>query len=148
MATSPANPSYPPDPGQAPPQQEAGQTVMERKGEWCGPLPPLVVLHQFNHSVPNGAEGIFAQFEQQRAHRREMERETRRMQVGHLEGERREKQRGQWMAASFAFAALAVAALALVLGYPRAAMVIGGATIAMVVSAFLLNKVLKPKDEE
>lgn len=40
---------------------------------WSGPLPPPVVLEQFNQVVENGAERIFAAWEGETEHRHKME---------------------------------------------------------------------------
>lgn len=93
-------------------------------------MPPPAVLEQFRQLVPDAPERIFAQFEKEADHRRHLEKTS-------LEGNLRTVRWGQGAAISFALSALGVAALALVLGYPNAAMVIGVLDIAAVVGAFL-----------
>src|SRR2546430_16686828 len=59
-----------------PPQQHNNPTVQRHQivsAGWSGPLPPPAALDEFNRIVPGAAERIFAQFEAEGAHRRELE---------------------------------------------------------------------------
>jgi uncharacterized membrane protein len=53
-----------------PPTPQIVQTAMV---SFSGPLPHPEMLQRYNEIVPNGAERIMAQFEQQSAHRRALE---------------------------------------------------------------------------
>ncbi|MCJ2009385.1 DUF2335 domain-containing protein [Methylobacterium sp. J-092] len=117
-------------PARQQPSQDQQPTVIERNEFWQGPLPPPIVLDQFRQLVPDAPERIFAMWEQEAQHRRELEKAS-------LNGNLRTVRLGQWAAIAFSLSALAVAALALALGYPSAAMVIGALDIAAVVGAFL-----------
>jgi uncharacterized membrane protein len=97
---------------------------------WSGPLPPPAALDEFNRIVPGGAERIFAQFEAEGAHRRELEQRQSKFVV-------RDTHIGQVLAGLFALSGLGVSALAIYYGREWAATLIGGGTIAPIVYAFL-----------
>jgi uncharacterized membrane protein len=48
-----------------------------------GPLPPPSILERYGDTVPNGAERIFVQFEEQSRHRRDRETEVIRANIDH-----------------------------------------------------------------
>jgi len=117
-----------PDPGPITVQQ----TTVTQQG-WKGPLPPPASLAEFDEVVPGSAERIIRQFELESDHRRALER-------GDAREHRRDKIAGQVLAGLFALGALSVSAYAISQGNTVAATVIGGATVATVVIAFLRNK--------
>ncbi len=49
--------------------------------EYRGPLPPPGMLEQYNRLIPNGAERIMKQFEEQSSHRRDLERRVIRSDI-------------------------------------------------------------------
>jgi uncharacterized membrane protein len=97
---------------------------------WSGPLPPPAALEEFDRIFPGAAERIFAQFEAEGAHRRELEQRQSRFIV-------RDVHIGQALAGLFALSGLGVSALAIYYDKPWAATIIGGGTIAPIVYAFL-----------
>ncbi|WP_176454478.1 DUF2335 domain-containing protein [Tardiphaga sp. OK246] len=102
-------------------------------------MPPPAALDEFNRIVPGGAERIFAQFEAEGAHRREMERRESKFVV-------RDVHIGQLLAGLFALSGLGVSALAIFFDQPWAATVIGSGTIAPIVYAFLRQTWTKPTE--
>jgi uncharacterized membrane protein len=87
-------------------------------------------LEEFNRIVPGAAERIFAQFEAEGTHRRDLERRQSKFVV-------RDVHIGQFLAGLFALGGLSVAALAVWLNAPWVATIIGGGTIGPIVYAFL-----------
>jgi uncharacterized membrane protein len=96
-------------------------------------------LDEFNRIVPGGAERIFAQFEAEGTHRRQLEQRQSRFVV-------RDVHVGQLLAGLFAMGGLAVSALAIYYDKPWAATIIGGGTIAPIVYAFLRQTWTEDKD--
>jgi uncharacterized membrane protein len=114
-----------------------GSQVQQRiavTANWYGPLPPPYILEQYNRSVEGGAERVFRQFEAEGEHRRNQEKLQ-------LQATIRETRLGQWLAGVFAFAALAITLVALVLHAWTVATVVGGTTLVGVVGAFLYRQV-------
>jgi uncharacterized membrane protein len=109
-------------------------------------MPPPEILRGYNDAIPDGAERLFRQFEIEASARREY---LRRGQTHNLVV----ALSGRISALVFALTALAVSAYALRLGHPWAAAIVGGGTIAMVVTAFtgipaLIRQRLQQKDKE
>ena len=115
-------------------QPQHNQHIQQRQqivsAGWSGPLPPPAALDEFNRIVPGGAERIFAQFEAEGTHRRELERRQSKFVV-------RDVHIGQALAGLFALSGLAVSAFAIYYDKPWAATIIGGGTIGPIVYAFL-----------
>lgn len=128
MKKPPARTKPPAKAPQAQPQQNGG-TVIEHRS-WSGPLPHPGDLAEYNKLVPNGAARLFQQFEDEAAHRREMEKADLAERI-------RERKTAQWMAGAFAFSGLAVSVVALLLGHENVAGIIAGTTIVGVVTTFL-----------
>lgn len=84
--------------------------------------------------MPDAPERIFRQWEGESEHRRAYEKAA-------LEASIRRDLIGQISATLFALSALAVAVLALWMGEPWVAGVIGGGTIVSVVGAFLYRRI-------
>ena len=98
------------------------------------------LLDEFNRIVPGGAERIFAQFEAEGIHRRELEERQSKFVV-------RDTHIGQFLAGLFALSGLGVSALAIYFGREWAATLIGGGTIAPIVYA-LLRQTWKGQQKE
>ncbi len=92
-------------------------------------MPPPEILQGYDNIIPGSAERLFKQFELEADTRRTL---TRRGQTHNFIV----ALSGRVSALVFALAALAVSAYALYLGNTVAASIIGGSTIAMVVTAF------------
>jgi len=108
--------------------------------QWTGPLPPPAALEAFERIVPGGAERIFAQFEAEAKHRRELEQRQSKFLI-------RDVHIGQIMAGLYAMGGLAVTTFAIYLDKPWAAAIIGGLTIGPIVFAFLRQTWSEDKKE-
>jgi uncharacterized membrane protein len=100
---------------------------------WQGPLPPPQILAEYEDILPGSAARVFHEFQLESAHRREFERTG-------LRGSIRIELMGRISAFIFAIGALGVAAYCAHLGFPAAAIGIGGITISAVVGAFVLGR--------
>jgi len=107
--------------------------VIQQSAFWQGPLPPPAALEQFRQIVPDAPERIFAQWEQEAAHRRQMEAIS-------LKGNLKTVRVGQAGAIGFSLLCLSVSALGFWLGYPVEASAITCTTVALVVGAFLYQR--------
>jgi uncharacterized membrane protein len=110
--------------------QQPQQHIQVVSQDWSGPLPPPAALEEFDRIVPGAAERIFAQFEAEGTHRRDLEQRQSRFVV-------RDVHIGQFLAGLFALSGLSVAALAIWFNAPWVATIIGGGTIGPIVYAFL-----------
>ena len=88
----------------------------------------------YNTVIPGAAERILAMAEGEAAHVRTLEAEA-------LSGDLRERRLGQLCGLGIGVAALGTAALALILGHETAASIIGGTTVAGLVSVFVIGRV-------
>jgi uncharacterized membrane protein len=100
---------------------------------WSGPLPPPQTLEEFRQLVPDAPERIFRQWEEESNHRRKYEDTA-------LKASIRSDRRGQIAAAIFAVGALVLTAVCVVYNQPWIAAILGGGTIASVVTAFLYER--------
>ena len=117
----------------AKPNAEEQHQVIVGRTEWAGPLPPPQVLEQFNQVIPDGAARIVREWEAESEHRRQWERKA-------LDAQIREGLLARILAFAFALAALGTAGYCAYLGQPWPAAVIGGGTIAAVVTAMLYSR--------
>jgi len=106
------------------------------KRKYSGPLPPPEALEHYDSIIPGAAERILTMAEQNAAHRRNIESRA-------LDAKRRENRRGQLLGFGIGVIALSVAGLAVYLGYPTTASVIGGGTVVGIVAAFVTGRVRK-----
>jgi uncharacterized membrane protein len=92
-------------------------------------MPPPEIVRGYNDVIENGAERLFRQFELEAEHRRDLQRrsQTHGFVVALS---------GRVSALVFALTALGVSTLAIYLGQPWPASIIGGSSIALVVAAF------------
>ena len=97
---------------------------------WQGPIPPPQVLKQYDDIIPNGAERLFAQFENETAHRHLRERRAQNHPLY-------DQLAARAVALVFALACLGVAAHAINNNQPWVAAAFGAATIATDSNAFL-----------
>lgn len=118
--------------------QASEHTLISAK--WSAPLPPPSALAEFDRVVPGSAARIIDEFEAEARHRRELERRQASFII-------RDVHIGQALAALFAVSGLGVAALAIWLGHPVTATILGGGTIAPIVYAFLRQTWRKSDDD-
>lgn len=111
-----------------PPQGHTQISVQQHT--WKAPLPPPEVLERFNDVVENGAERIVQAWEQETAHRREMERSELKRYYADM-------RLGKVLAFLFVLAALSVSAYAASIGAEWLGAILGAGTIGSVVWAFV-----------
>jgi uncharacterized membrane protein len=100
---------------------------------WQGPIPPPDVLRAYNEIIPNGAERLFSQFENETKHRRKME--TRAQFLPFVD-----QISGRACALLFALACLLLSGYAISQGAQIPATVLGGAMIIAGVNAFMRRR--------
>ena len=103
-----------------------------------GPIPHPDLLKGYNEIVPGAAERILAMAEDDAAHQRSME-------VAALEAAKSEARLGQWLGFFIGMAALGTSLVALFLGSPWVASILGGTTVIGLVSVFVVGRLRKPK---
>lgn len=116
--------------------------LMQR--QYSGPIPPPEMLQEYNNIVPDAAERILAMAEAGAKHQREIEAG---LLVADREADKRrhtEVLRGQLFAGGAVVVAFSVSALALFLGYPTVASIIGGATVVSLVTVFMTGRKQPP----
>ena len=106
--------------------------------QWKGPVLPPEILRGYNDVIENGAERLIRQWE--------LEGEDRRAAFRREQHYRLVDQLVRRLSALiFALSALGVASYSLSLGFPWAAVGIGGGAIALVVTSFLGMALRRPK---
>ncbi len=101
-----------------------------QRAHFSGPLPPPSLLEQYEQCVPGAGERIIRLTEAQGDHRRLMEKTV----VNRTFSEARF---GQVCAVLVALAGIGAAAYVAVSGHEIAGSILGGSTMAMIVTAFL-----------
>ena len=99
---------------------------------WHGPLPPPDALRSFNEIIPNGADRIVSQWEQETEHRRRFEQKALSSQIF-------ERIASRVMALVFSLTALGGAIYLGIIGHDWLAGTIGTTTIGVVISAYVLS---------
>ena len=114
-------------------EQQVVRRAIIQAVSYQGPLPPPVMMAQYNEAVPNGADRIMRQFESETAHRHSLETRALDAQIGRVN-------RGQWMA-FFLTILFGGAGVYLALnGHPTVAGVLFTGTIASLAVAFLTGR--------
>lgn len=147
MSKPPENkPLKPPNP---PARRETGATVIAKieQSSFSGPLPSPVILEEYDRIVPGAAERILKMAEAEAQFQHDITSRA-------LNAEAKEVGRGQILGFLMGALALLTSALALWLGHPDTASVIGGTTVVGLVSVFVVGRILdrsqeteKPKSE-
>ena len=104
--------------------------VRLQHSSWEGPLPPPIIIEEFDRIVPGAAARILDEWEAEAAHRRAFER-----RAVVIEG--LERIGGRILAFAFAVAALGVAVYLASIGAEWASGLIGTGTIASVVASLV-----------
>jgi len=100
---------------------------------FSGPLPTPAILEQYDHLLPGAAERILSMAENDASHQRDIE-------ITALNAQARENRRGQYCGVFVVVIAFATAIVALSLGHPTAASVIGGTTVVGLATAFAIGR--------
>lgn len=109
------------------------------QASFSGPMPPPAVLEGYERVIPGAAERILLMAESDTRHQQEIE-------FAALMAAEGEVKRGQWFAFSIGVLALISSMVALHLGSPAVAGVIGGTTVVGLVSVFVVGRFVKQKD--
>lgn len=107
---------------------------------FAGPMPPPAILQGYEAIVPGAAERILAMAESDMKHQHAIE-------FAALAAAEGEVKRGQWFGFGIGSLALIASIVALLLGSPAVASIIGGTTVVGLVSVFIVGRVVKPKQE-
>ena len=99
-------------------------------------MPPPAVLEGYNRLIPGAAERILVMAEEDAKHQREIE-------LAALRAANNEVARGQIFGFVIGLAALGASMLALYMGAPAVAGVIGGTTVVGLVSVFIVGRFAK-----
>ena len=105
------------------------------------PVPSPDFLDGYNRHIPDGANRLFSMIEKQSAHRIEMEARV-------ISAQNMATFRGQWMALGLVLLMCAIAAWAMVIGYPWLSGSIFGTTIIGIASVFISGKAAVKKSLE
>lgn len=117
----------------------APQITQFQQASFSGPMPPPAVLEGYDRIVPGAAERILAMAESDARHQQAIE-------FAALHAAEGEVKRGQWFAFAIGITALIAAMLALYMGSPAVAGVIGGTTVVGLVSVFVVGRFAKPSE--
>lgn len=124
-------------PAVAAPADDGERFAQYLRASFSGPLPHPSLLEGYERLVPGAAERILLMAESDAKHQQEIE-------FAALKAASAEVKRAQIFAFSIGLTALAASMLALALGSPAVAGVIGGSTVVGLVSVFIVGRVVKP----
>ena len=128
------------DPSKPPAKREANSAVATAEF-FAGPLPSPDILARYEQIIPGAAERILAIAEADVKHQREIE-------FAALHAEESSVRRGQWLGFVVALFALTTSIVALYLGSPWVAGIIGGTTVVGLVSAFVIGRIESSSEEQ
>ena len=107
-----------------------------QQASFSGPMPPPAVLEGYERLVQGAAERILVMAESDAKHQQEIE-------FAALRAAEAEIKRGQLFGFVIGLTALGASMLALAMGSPAVAGVIGGTTVVGLVSVFIIGRVVK-----
>ncbi len=108
-----------------------------QQATFSGPMPPPAVLEGYERLVKGAAERILVMAESDAKHQQEIE-------FAALRAAEAEIKRGQLFGFVIGLTALGASMLALAMGSPAVAGVIGGTTVVGLVSVFIVGRFVKP----
>lgn len=123
-------------PHPSPVRRPASVAQIQKTTSFSGPIPPPTILEEYNRIVPGAADRILKMAEAESQFAKDIT-------FAAIRTEADEVKRGQILGFCIGLAALATAALALHLGHPTAAGVIGGTTVVGLVSVFVVGRILE-----
>lgn len=106
---------------------------------FSGPIPPPDTLKEYDSVVENGAERIFRVFENQSAHRMDLEQFAVKHQI-------KQSGRGQIFGLIIALVCIALATLLALFGQTIVASVIGGTTVVSLAATFMIGRSSQKKE--
>ena len=113
---------------------------IEASYQFTGPLPPPVVLEQYNRILPDAADRIVSMAEREQDHRHKMQEKLIDAQIFDVKQERGERRLGQIFGLSIGVVSIVSGSITAVLGAPIAGGVIGSAGVVGLVSVFVLGR--------
>jgi uncharacterized membrane protein len=138
---TPAVPQPKPPPAQPAPAQLLLQRIEQRMEQFSGPIPPPDLLRKYNDIVDNGAERLFAAFENQTRHRQELENTV-------VQGAEARANRGQWMGFIMANVVLGVGGVMVFSGHEEAGAVVISVDLVGLVSVFIYGRHTQRQERE
>ncbi len=99
----------------------------------CGPLPSPSYLAQYNEIIPQGADRIMKQSENQSAHRIEVEKHV-------ITGQGKRESNGQWFGFIIALVGITCGTYAIICGHPVAGATVCGSPPVGLVSVFVFAR--------
>ena len=106
---------------------------------YSGPLPPPDLLHEFNEVIPNGAERIVKQFEEQSSHRREIEKVI-------ICSQQKRSDIGQWLGFVLALVCIGSSVYLALRGHTTVASFLGSSTVIGLATTFVFGKLIQNKN--
>ena len=101
--------------------------------QFSGPVPHPEILQGYNQVLPGAAERILTMAELDQKHQIELESSAQRLAA-------KEIKRGQIFALLVSISAFITSIASLILGFEKAAMVIGGTTVVGLVTVFVTSR--------
>lgn len=114
---------------------------------FSGPLPPPNILEQYERLVPGAADRILRLWEDEVAHRRELELKRSDIERDQIANECKLRAKGQWLGFVLALCVLGVALVAIVRGHPLAGLASVVIALGSVVAAYLYSDRKRPREE-
>lgn len=125
-------------------QLQQRQAVMTTTAAWKGPIPPPVVLDQYNSIVPNAAERILTMAEEEARIRRDQVQKDHdsenRVKESDVNQYHSDVKRGQYLAALVMFGIVMAVIVCVVFKQEKAAMAVAGMGAVGIVSSFVGRK--------
>jgi Predicted membrane protein len=130
-----------PAPSQKAPGVSSSTSITVQKSEFHGPLPPPELLRQYNDIIPDAAERIMLLFEQQAAHRMDLERRT-------IYGDNKRAGWGIVCGTVVSLTVLGAATYLVATGHDWAGATLAGIDIAGIVGVFVYGTNIRRKERE
>jgi uncharacterized membrane protein len=115
--------------------------LLQRLEQYSGPIPPPELLRQYDEVVENGAERLFAAFENQTQHRQGLERTV-------IGGGEARANRGQWMGFGLANLVLALGTTMIFSGHDGAGAAIISVDLVGLVGVFVYGRQSQRRERE
>ena len=123
-------------------------TLLQRRFQFAGPLPPPGVLEQYDKVCPGAATKIIDAAYAEGLHRQTLESKTLDANIEAMRRQYREARLGQIFALIIALVFVIVGAYVILHGQPWQGTILGGAGLGGIVTAFIVgrNKQTSPKE--
>ncbi len=108
-------------------------TIVEKSSSFSGPIPPPMLLDEYEKIVPGAAKDIMSEFKEQSKHRRKLEKDTINSQI-------KQSGRGQIFAFVISILIISVSGYFAFLEQYTLAGVFGTVTLSTILSSFFIGK--------